>query len=86
LSPHSKTKEFDKGATAGTKTILSAIHGSYPPKSNFTTVKAWMWIASGILLLASLVGLFSKYFSSAFFGALIPFYIVTVGLPSAGGE
>ncbi len=80
IVPSFKEKEYDAGMISGVKSILAGIDGAYKEKNSSFDVKLWMTFASLAIILAASVGMFSKYYSAAFYGGLLPFFAVTMGM------
>jgi uncharacterized membrane protein YgcG len=80
IVPLFKDEKYDEGMIAGVESIFAGINGQYKEKSASFDVRLWMTVASIIIILANCVGVFSKYHSAAFYGGLLPFFAVTMGM------
>jgi uncharacterized membrane protein YgcG len=76
IVPAFKDKDYDAGTLNTASAVLGGIYGKYPQAESYPTTMIVMWIASIAIIVASVVGLFSKYFSAAFYGGLLPFYLI----------
>jgi uncharacterized membrane protein YgcG len=80
IVPAFKDEKYDEGMIAGVQNIFSGINGEYKEKTASFDVQSWMMLASAIIIIAACIGLFSKYYSAAFYGGLLPFFAFTMGM------
>jgi uncharacterized protein len=80
IVPAFKDEKYDEGMIAGVESIFMGINSEYKENTASFDVQMWMMVASIVIILAGCVGVFSKYHSSAFYGGLLPFFALTMGM------
>ncbi len=80
IVPAFKEEKYDEGMLAGVNSILAGIKGEYKERTSSFDVRLWMMLASIVIIIAACIGLFSKYYSAAFYGGLLPFFAFTMGM------
>lgn len=79
IIPNFKEEQYNEGSLAAVNGIITGLGGAYEIPEAKDFYKIVFYVISGIVILASCVGLFSKSYFIAAYAGLIPFYGVLVG-------